>query len=344
MTDFIAGYCDQQLPPPYTFQGVRVWSFPLLAQFDKVESVVKKYLAPATDSRSPVSFNLIQGIAENSGPRTFVYMMVLDYQKMACKNPPESEMGSYTQKELLFGVPVIQQTQDGPLEIALFCPYIFVDNGGSMVCGNTVLGYPKQPAWFQVPQQGGGSYPIRIDAPVMARIGPGAQQTWQRLVHVRAVNRLFGDPAKLADEAIAVAEGMAEAVMGVEEDLEQTWPFGPIGRLLGKGGPLTVPQDMLALFRERPEISYGILQLKQIRSAQDPTKACYRSLLSCTSKLETLHSFGMLPDAVIELASYPSLDIAEALGLLSENGKFRPWFPYTMECDFDFIDARERAF
>ncbi|HKH46433.1 MAG TPA: hypothetical protein VKM72_17365 [Thermoanaerobaculia bacterium] len=342
MDDFIEGYCDQQLPPPYTFQGVRVWSFPLLAGFDKVQSVVKKYLEPE-DSQSPVLYNLIQGSAETSGRRTFVYMMVLDYRKMACKSYPESEMGSYAQKELLFGIPVVQKTQDGP-RISLFCPYIFVDNGGSMVCGNTVLGYPKQPAWFQVPPQGGRSYPIQIDAPVMAREGPGAQQTWQRLVHVRAVNRLFGDPVKLAGEAIAVAEGMAEAVMDAEEDLERTWPFGPIERLLGQRGPLPVPQEIRALFRERPEISYGILQLKQIRSAEDPTKACYRSLLSCTSKLIKLRSFGMLPDAVIELASYPSLDIAEALGLESHNGKVRPWFPYRMQCDFDFIDARERAF
>ena len=343
MADFIEGYGDQQLPPPYTFQGVRVWSFPLLARFDKVQSVVQKCLEPG-DSQSSVSFNLIQGSAETSGPRTFVYMMLLDYRKMACKNPPECEMGSYTQKELLFGIPVVQQTQDGPPNIALFCPYIFVDNGGSMVCGNTVLGYPKQPAWFQVPPPGGGSYPIRIDVPVMARQGPGAQQTWQRLVHIRAVNRFAEDLSKLVDNAAAVVEDIAEAVTDADEDLEQAWPFGPIGRLLGEGGPLSVPQEMLALFRERPDISYGILQLKQIRSAQDPTKACYRSLLSCTSKLEELRSFGMLPDAVIELASYPSLDIAEALGLLSENGKIRPWFPYRMECDFDFIDPRERAF
>lgn len=343
MARFIEGYCDQQLPPPYAFQGVRAWSFPLLAEFEKIQNVVTKYLGDTANGLGGVSFDPLRGSGDANGLRSLVYMMVLDYKRMACINPPDCDAGYYTQKELLFGIPVIRRLQGQLPSIALFCPYIFVDNGGSMVCGNTVLGYPKQPAWFQV-QPPGGNYPIRIDAPVMAGVGAETRQTWQRLVFVPPAGRMADDVSKIQNDMVSMAEDVAEAAMDAGEDLEPSWPFGPVEHLLGEGGPFSLPQEHLDLFRKRPEISYQILQLKQIRSAENPSEACYRSLLTCTSKLKTLRSFGLLPEVLIDLTAYPSLDIAGALGLLPGNGKVRPLFPYRMECDFEFVDAREQPF
>lgn len=301
MASFIEGYCNQQFPPPYIFRGVRIWSFPLLASFEKVQGLVRKYLLPAAESLGDLSFDLIQG-------PTVVYMMVLDYGKMACASPLGHSMGSFAQKELLFGIPVVQTSRNHPPRTLFFCPYIFVDNGGSMIAGNTVLGYPKQPAWFQVPPPGGEDYPIRIDAPVLVRFGADTPQTWQRFVQVRAVSSL--------------AERMTRIFNGVTEDFSRN--------LL-----LQVGADGM---------SFDILQLKQFRNAQFPGQACYRSLVTCTSVLRKLHSVGRLPEAEIDLASFASLDLIDSLGLAVTGGVVFPLFPYKMECDFDFINPIERAF
>ena len=331
MASYIESYCNEQMPPPYTFQNVRIWSFPLLASYEKVQELVSRYLRPDGSQEGGVPFDLLRGGDGVHAASSLVYMMVLDYGRMACAAPPGSQMGSFRQREYLFGIPVIGNFS-GRRRIAFFCPFIFVDCGWSMICGNTVLGYPKQPAWFNLPAQ--GDYPIRIDAPVMVKYSPETVQSWQMVADITA-NRLVEDMAEVADDVAKVVEDVAGEMVA--------WPFGPIERIFGEGGAFPLEGAMRDLFRSQTEeMSYEIVQLKQIRNAQFPDQACYRSLLTCTSALRKMSGFRLLAEPAIRLPSYASLDIVNTLGLFEVNGVIRPVMPYEMQCDFDFVDAVEQ--
>lgn len=336
MASYIENYCNEQMPPPYTFKNVRIWSFPLLASYVKVEELVNRYLRPTDNQDGGVPFELLRGQSDVHAASSLVYMMVLDYDRMACAEPPGSLMGSFRQKEYLFGIPVIGNFS-GKTRVAFFCPFIFVDCGWSMICGNTVLGYPKQPAWFHLPAT--GDYPIRIDAPAMVQYSPDTVQSWQRVADIRA-NRLAEDMADIVNDVVQATEEIVQDVVG---ETSVAWPFGPIEKLFGEGGAFPLANELRDLFRSQTkELSYEIVQLKQIRNAQFPDQACYRSLLTCTSALRKLSGFRLLAESEIRLPSYASLDIAGTLGLFSINGVIRPLMPYTMQCDFDFVDAVEQ--
>lgn len=346
MASYIEGYCDPQMPPPYKFEGVRIWSFPLLASYPKVQALVDRYLRPSDSQNADVSFDPVLRGSGNHAVSSLVYMMVIDYGRMACATPPGSLQGYFKQKEYLFGIPVLGHF-GGKAQIAFFCPYIFVDCDWSMICGNTVLGYPKQPAWFSLPAQ--GDYPILIDAPVMVKYSPETQQSWQRLADIRQGSRLEQGMVNLVNDVGEMIghvfkDAVEDAAGDLAGDLSRHWPFGPIERLFGEGGAFPLEDDLRGQFHSQSQMmSYDIVQLKQFRNAQFPDQACYRSLLTCTSALTKISSFRLLGEPAIRLPSYASLDIAGSLGLFaSPNGVIRPLMPYMIECDFSFVNAKEQ--
>ena len=324
MASYIEGYCPAQMPPPYSFGGVRIWSFPLLADLGAVEDVVRRYLGPV--QRGDEAFTLIRGANPDQKGLTIVYMMVLDYAQMRCIGPSSSgPQGYLSQREYLFGVVVKRRLPPGESgglleDLAFFCPTIFVDNPTSSVCGNTVLGYPKGLAWFQMPRS--GSYPIQIETQVFVDDRPTTGQTWQRLASIR---------------------NMASLIPGASL-LDNIFPFGDLDKLFGPNGALPLEPDTLDLFRNRHSLlSYDAIQLKQLRNAESPHEASYTALVTCTVELTKVRRFGPLPPAVVDLPTYASLDIPKDLGLKSMGGLYMPVVPYWVDCDFKLGKIVERA-
>lgn len=306
MASYIEGYCDAQMPPPYEFRDVTVWSFPLLADAEAVGKLIDRFLLTSPLSKSRPQ--LITGKEDAFALKTMVYMMTLDYGRMWSSNPPEGGWGYLSQNEFLIGFPVIV---DGIL--GFFSPYIFVDNPWSMICGNTVLGYPKQLAWFQVSGPDANPYPIKIDTSTFVRYSRDTPLTWQRLVDI--------------DSPLAAALPLPEP--------SEVFHFGPIEKLFGDDGPLPIADELLDQLKS---FQYDIVQLKQFRSAQFTNEACYQALVFCTVKDE-LNGGGLLPPANIRLATYSSLNLRRDLGL--GDGPLVSLFPYWMRCNMQFSNARE---
>jgi hypothetical protein len=312
MPSYIEGYCEPQMPPPYEFKNVRIWCFPLLADLALVQAVVDKYLK--SQSGLELDFSPIQGTTVTTQGMTLVYLTILDYGHMACLGPG-LKWGPMTQKELYFGIWLVHQN-----DLYLFTPYIFVDNPWSLVCGNTVIGYPKQMAWFQMPP--GAGYPIRVDAPVFTSKSPSTPLTWQRLVNVQALAGAGPPAAQVQD---------------------QLWPFGDVDALFGQGGVLPVDDTTFSFFADNRARHYRTIQLKQFRLASSSTEACYRSRVTSRATLDQVHDGGLLPPAAVDLASYASVPISQTLGLASQGGRLRPLVPFWLRCSFKLTDVTESA-
>jgi hypothetical protein len=307
MPPYIQGYCDQQLPPPYFFKGVSVWSFPLAARYSALKTVVDRYL------NLPSSGLDFKPLGNRWLDSAIVYMMVLHYDRMLC------QPGFLSQNEFYFAIPFVRTKEDGMPDFGLFTPCIFVDNSWSMLCGNTVVGYPKQLAWFRMPGEGANPYPIEIDAPVFAAPpSPNTPLTWQRVLSVT--------PSLL---------GLVETAV---EDF--VWPFGNVDFLFGPQGSAPVEADFLGPLRKLMAGGlYSLAQLKQIRDAVQADAACYQAVMNYGVGLDSPPVITLLPGASIDLPEYPSLRIGEELGLIyAPNGKLIPIFPYRVDCDFSIID------
>jgi hypothetical protein len=307
MARYIEGYCDQQMPPPYRFQDVTIWGFPVLADLRKVQETVDRFLGSAGDS-----LEVLQGAAGTpAAGATIVYVLLLDYGKMSCIDPPESTWGYTSQKELYTGIVLVRLL---PPEVVLFVPYIFVDNPWSMISGNMVVGYPKQQASFQMGAGPAAPYPVRVDSLVFPRYSPGTP--------------LQSRPVAEIVQAAQIAPGGGPAVS----------PFGDLAGLFGQDGVLPVDAAMLAALQSGA-LSYRIMQLKQVRSAQKPDEACYRAIVSGKVTIESiLPGAGLLPAAKVHFGSYASSDIGQALGLGTDSA-----LPFRLRCNFTLGDVQERT-
>jgi len=312
MARFIPGYSDQQLPPPYKATGVSLWSFPLVARFDKLQEVVDEYLNIAP----PGSVDFVLRPLGALG-RAFVYLTVLHYDRLISDVPPFNTQGFHTQNELYFAIPFVRWKGLVPVDIGLFTPYIFVDEPWSLISGNTVAGFPKLEAQFvRLPASPASPYPIEIDAPVFPTYSPATPVTRKRILDV---NALLGEPV----------------------EKENLWPFGDIDGLFGPEGEVPVEQAVFALLQKIVlSKAYSLIQLKQIRDAVQPDVAVYQAVLNFTVGLDALASLGFLPPAVVDLPAYASLQIAKGLDLIDNGGRYFPILPYWVQLDFSLKDPK----
>jgi hypothetical protein len=321
MASYIEGYSDQQMPPPYNFEDVTIWSFPLFADLTKVQDIINRYLGGSSDPGS-VRFELITSTSQDVANNTLVYMTVLDYGKM------RSDWGYLSQKEFYFALPMIRTGGDVQ-DIVLFVPYIFVDNSWSMICGNTVVGFPKQLAWFRIGGSLRNPYPIGIDTQVFVKRGPDTPQTWQSLAQISSRFALGAIPSG-----------------------RSLWPFGDIDQLYGPSGAFPVSSRIFDLFTFRlQQATYDAVQLKQFLNAQQPPppkakpkpKASYKARVSFTMQIQAGGTWGFLPAASVSLPAYDSLTIAADLGLIKTGRAYHPVLPFWISCNFNCQDAKEIA-
>jgi hypothetical protein len=319
MPPYLPGYSDLQFPPPYSFKGVTIWSFPLAADIQKLTGIVDLYLN--LDPSGTVRFRPLAPL---------VYMMVLHYDRMIPEAPPFKDWGYLTQNEFYFAIPIVRLENGLPVDAGLFTPYIFVDNPWSMICGNTVLGFPKQMAWFLLPP-GLKAYPIQIDAPVFVTKSPDTPLTWQRLATIQSggFGGLLEETGDLLTDAGEILEGEASL-----------WPFGHIEKLFGAGG-LALEGETLDLLRNiRDNKLYSLVQLKQIHNAVGIADSCYTAIVNLSVGLSSVPLSLLLPPASIDLKSYATATYGEDLGLRYTNGRLIPIMPYRTRCDFSIKDPK----
>lgn len=299
---FIERDGDPQIPPPYWFPDVSIRSFRLFADLGKLQALCDTLLNDVG--------TLAQRGFEYRPILPFVDLEVLTYPRMESGVARYRQKGYTAQREMyfrllvakikqVFGVPV-------PTEIAVFIPYIFVDNNWSVITGREVVGYPKAHASFEMSSS--KPYPMTIRTDVFEKYDPNTKQTFRKLVEV---NGTSPDPSVLGTYT--------------------AWPWGVLDLADLDLQMLWVLQEFMALN------SFPAVQLKQIRDAETNDLACYQALVHAEFEVTNLSAPDPLPTAEITIHPYDSLPIADELGLGS--GALEPLSQYSVECDLKFSNT-----
>jgi Acetoacetate decarboxylase (ADC) len=304
--DFIERCGDPEIPPPYSFPGIRLTSFRLDADLIALQALCDRFLNIG-----------------NLSARGFEYRAIIPYVDMEILIYPRMETPFFknymSQREIYFRFFVLKFQLVGAMllptvELACFFPFIFVDNPWSAIAGREVVGYPKELARFHLPKE--GPYPIKVDTQVIRQFGNGTPVSWETFVTINAAK-----------------SGVNAAKSGAKQLPPMRWPWGEL-----KGfDPVLRPT-----LEKSAELQPGIcstIHLKQFRDAERATKACYQALVQGSFDITRLGKVELMPPAEVVIASYESLPIIRLLGL--KGTALSPVWQYRMECDMKFGDTRD---
>jgi hypothetical protein len=347
----------QQAKPPVRFDGVLSNVLPLRANMSRLTAFCDDYL------------NLAPDIIRFRPAVPWVYLMVLDYGRMAAK---VENFGWVAQHEIAFAVPLEWYAfRDGSWQFvdwASVCPYIFVDNEMSLSTGREVYGWPKVQVsldpdlgpWVSDPT---APQPLlTASAALFPELYAGQRPRAETFLRIRQQpppwrTRLPPDPDRFDPLGT-----LSRAISGF---------FGGFGRLTDMAAALPIrgfptdalPTSLLNLVRRGPRYvtAFGApppplnnITLKQFRDAEDPARVCYQAITNSLMTVKRFNGGGMLGDVTLMLGDpsggidvalrrSPSLPIVEGLGLeVGPDGgdrdmvSLRPTMPFWVNVDLEY--------
>jgi hypothetical protein len=303
MPAFIEQDGDPQLPPPYRFPGITITSFRLRADFDSLQQLCDRRLNIGTLSERGFEFRPLI---------PFVDLEVLSYPRMENSAPPYANNGFMTQNEIYFRFFVIKYRYFAGMlfptpEIAVFFPFIFVDNPWSAIAGREVLGFPKNVAKFDLPNA--NPYPIKVSTQVLTQYQANTLLDWKQFVEIRG---------STASSGSILPRG--------------PWPWGEIPGL----HPLI--QELLDAAEVLTESLFSVVLLKQFRDPESAPNACYQALTQSRFTATNIVNATPLPPATITINPAASLPIASSFGFAGTN--LTPIWQYRLQCDMTYGNVR----
>ena len=203
---------------------------------------------------------------------------------------------------------VVQQANADPsYRLALWMPYVFINNSAGMCTGREVWGFRKEIATFTIPMDPSDATTFVANATLFKTFAPETHGQLEPLVRIhrsekKGIEEGAWQGATEAFEAIAHAltDGTGHLkVHGLEEDIE-----------------LLLELEELVLERNVP-----VANLKQFRDAEDPTRACYQALVESPIHLDALHGGWFLDGHYsLSITDCASHRIAQDLGLKTSSG------------------------
>ncbi|MEQ8859043.1 MAG: acetoacetate decarboxylase family protein [Pseudomonadales bacterium] len=352
-------------PPPFDFTGVTMRFFPLKADFLALAKFCDAYLNIAAD------------FAYFRPAMPYVMLCIVDYGRMSLE---AGNLGWTSQNELLFSVPLEwYRPVDGEWvfhDLAQVAPFIFVDNESSQIGGREVFGWPKVQGWF-----GPGVAPWTR---------PPRQPRELMDLETRVFRELYADerpePRKLLtvieqppfsfttmppelDSTLNPLINLSKAMLGWSRLMMQSFEslttpamrgYSPIDRET-LPNLATVAMRYVNVFTEN--FQANTINLKQMRDASDPTRACYQALTNARMEILQFRRGGMLGDTTLatgdpcagfslRLHRYPSHPIIDTLGLdvaeeTTHEGEriatLKPVLPFWQEVDLRYLTGENIA-
>ena len=311
---FIEQNCDPQIPPPYKFTDVSIRSFRLDADLGKLRTLCNQLLN--IGSMEDREFQYWEPILP------FVDLEVLGYPRMESTTPPHDGHGYTSQRELYFRIFVAKFVGDNPIpdELAVFMPYIFVDNTWSIITGRDVIGYPKLRGWFDPLSLEVSDFPLSVGAMVFKKYGAGNISTFEEIVNIQKPQLVLPAPPI-------------------------SWPWGDLLTSLPEWiiewikNPARLLEVQNKLLTQMQLDTFPLIQFKQIRDAEHSNQACYQALIHAQFEVTAVRDLQLLPPTMISIPRYDSLTIAEDLGLSGE--RVPSLLQYTITCDMTLGDVRD---
>lgn len=338
-------------PPPFDFDDVCSRVFPLPASPRRLQRFCDQHL------------NLAPELSYCRPLMPYVFLTFLSYGRMGGRSA-----GWISQNEVVFTVALEWRHRgaDGEerVDMASVSPFIFVDDGLSLITGREVYGWPKIRAWFE------------------PDIRSWARDVVERPRQIRMKTQVFPRPYEgLRPRLRTLLEIDVEAQGGIVEwppSFQSLWqPFDNARRSLG--GAFSMVRDWIELFllysnlpprlgpprlpipdsvltrifgrREDPEdtsgrldagggpdLAFTTLNLKQFPDPTSPPEsrqASYQALVRAPMSIERLTRAGLLGDLpwlagdtsgnfTLRLHHFPEFPILESLGLEVETLEERP--------------------
>jgi uncharacterized protein with NAD-binding domain and iron-sulfur cluster len=267
-------------------------------------------------------------------------------------HPDHSGRGSASEPEAAIWVPTIAQRYEGGRYIeehmAIFMPYLWVDDPIAFASGREVYGFAKTQGWM--PRLGDprgeahGRPPdppesLMLDVYGTAEYGPGSELQRQRLLTIRRRPGRRGGAADAGVEVGAEGDDLASLVAHFISELDPTVGLEPARRSLDAiRAPLRAARARGTALAEllSGQVVHHVF-LKQIRDAEHGELAALQQVVEARSSvlpgsaLRWRRLRGTYELSINQLASHP---LADDLGLASEHAvslAFAAEFGFRME-------------
>jgi hypothetical protein len=294
---------EAQNPPPYQFPKVKINSFRLSADLDKLTDLCNDILNVGDLEDRGFEFRPIF---------PFVDLEILHYPRMEyALFPPagfisqnECYVRIFVMKYIAFGNTFVP---DG--EIAVFCPMLIVSNPLSAFAGRDVLGFPKLLGSFDAfsPEK-----PFTI-------VSTDVFTSYELEVEA-------------ASKPVVKIESAGRGAKAIEVPARK-WPWGHIDVEI-----MDIAHQALGRALVFTPAIFECVTMKQFRDATLPFNACYQAILQSSTFVEFAGDLEKLPPARITLTDYPSFRLAASLGIPAGE-PLTPISQYHLECSFGFGDT-----
>ena len=291
---------ETQNPPPYSFPGVKINSFRLKADLNKLQELCDRVLNVGELEQRGFEFRPIF---------PFVDLEILHYPEMLYAYFPVG--CSISQNECYVRLFVMKYLDVGGLlvpdgEVAVFCPLLLVSNTWSAFAGRDVLGFPKLYGIFD-PFSEADPF-TTVSTEVFTAIGVGVTAQTKPVVTIEPA---AGKAARIPDK-------------------DKKWPWGhiDIDDIHPDHQALVRSVDPTALFFES-------VTMKQFRDPALPINACYQAILQSVTFVDAIGEFEPLPAVRIKINDYATLKLADSLGI-APGVWLKPMSQYHLECSFFF--------
>jgi hypothetical protein len=232
----------------------------------------------------------------------FVLFVCADIQKAYSQHPDDVDKGYDTERDMGFFVPANYTDQDGNTSIAMFLPYLYVDNLAALLVGREIFGFPKLLGKIDIAHD-----PVFADlvAPALPTYGPDKVVVDRPIMQIRTTNTAPPD--------LCVQGPIPTMTL---------WLLTQILNLIGAPVPLGGFTKIPMLF------------LKQFRDAVVDGEACHQSIVRAEGSIDRIRrACLLLDDFELEIWSHDSIRIASELGL-GPGPVFQPRIGVCVDIDF----------
>lgn len=345
----------------FRFPGAKLRVLPLLAD----ESVLKRFVADYLDVPDHM-------VCTPWG--RYVYLIVANYEKITSDMNPSAE---FKVREVSFSIPVkcyeAKNPEDhggrafhadgdspGPpdnagrlLSVAMTTPFNYVDDMGAAITESEIFGVPSLRSVIESPpvgwdgESGDQGVLLETKAMVVPMLGVGAEGTRRTLLKVRD-NPMISESDTAGWNGIAAEWGerlaadmrqkksergprQTEADHEVDDEL---WAAHGEAFECARGGAMRLFSGLSTI---------DTLGLKQFRDSLAPTKACYKGIVSRSTRIERMHGMEEIDkDLTVSILRFPTHPLADVLGLIpkrtvsTDDGicdEFEPIRPFTISAD-----------
>jgi hypothetical protein len=237
-------------------------------------------------------------------------------ERVVSQTPPYDQYGGVSEPQVAIWIPVVLRDPTRALErLAMFIPYIWLDNAMSLADGRELFGYPKSWGWLRFP--GREARPVwKVDA-FGLNYAPDALAARHPLLKVRRTGSV-ADAAQMDLQSLEdLAGDMAKRLTGLDSFLEDV----EVG--------IELAQDILSA-RMR-----GVF-LKQFRDVRDGTAAALQQVVEADYTIRRLKAGPVLSAHELTVHPLDSHPVRTELGLDSQTLELA----YRVEMDFDVGGGR----